>query len=83
MLNLFLKWLAVALIVLCLFSIATSLFAWYQLNLGGCREGCEAAQSYYALMHVGLIGLAGFGVSAFTAIHIRRYFERDNDRNRR
>ena len=75
--GLFLKWLTVALVALCVFSVLTSLFAWYQLNLGDCREGCDAAQTYYALLYVGVVGLTGFGVSAYAAHWIGRVFRSD------
>lgn len=75
--GLFLKWLTFALLALCVFSIGTSLYAWYQLNLGGCRNGCEAGQTYYALLHTGVVGLTGFGVSAYASHWIGRVFRGD------
>ncbi|MEL7546745.1 MAG: hypothetical protein AAGJ84_08845 [Pseudomonadota bacterium] len=79
MIGTFLKWLTVALIALCIFSIATSLFAWYQLNFGSCKAGCEAGQTYYALLHTGIVGLTGFGVSAYASHWIGSVFRGDRD----
>ena len=72
MLDLILKWTLIALIALAIFSAGIVLWALFQLNMGSCRDGCDGAQTLTAYLYVGLIGIAGFGVSAGAAYLIRR-----------
>ena len=72
MLQLFLKWLGIALIALTAFSAVTTLWAWYQLQFGACAAECADRQTFVAYFYMGLIGIAGFGCSAIAARIIGR-----------
>ncbi|MBR9835506.1 MAG: hypothetical protein GYB42_10050 [Alphaproteobacteria bacterium] len=76
MIDLALKWLARALVALMAFSALTTVYAWYELNVGACKAGCATEQTLEAFQYVGLIGLFGFSMSALAAFLIRRYFQR-------
>lgn len=78
MLVLFLKWLTIALVVLAVFSGLTALYGLYALQFGSCASGCDNAASVEAYKYVGLVGLTGFGVSAYAAHKIGQSFKRGN-----
>lgn len=76
MIEIALKWLAIALGALTAFSALTAIYAWYELNIGACKSGCETGQTLEAFQYVGLIGVFGFTMSALAAVIIRKYFQR-------
>jgi len=75
MLTLFLKWMTIALAILTVFSAMTALYGLYELNIGACSEACDNARTFTAYTYIGLVGLLGFGVSAYAAHTIAKSFE--------
>ncbi|MEM7492710.1 MAG: hypothetical protein AAF296_04970 [Pseudomonadota bacterium] len=71
MIDALLKWTLYALYGLLAFSAISVLYGLYGQYLSGCDEVCEQAASYRAFLEIGVIGLAGFGISAIAAYVIR------------
>lgn len=77
MLDLFLKWLFIALIVLVIGSIGFAAYHWYGLTFGSCSNGEAQCLGTVAGFYIGLIGTFGFGISAISAFVIRRILKTD------
>ncbi|WOR14046.1 hypothetical protein RYZ27_09735 [Hyphomonas sp. FCG-A18] len=72
MIDLILKWTFLALVLLIAFSAITIIYGLYGQYLSGCNGTCEKAHSYRAFLYIGIVGLSGFGCSAFAAYIIRK-----------
>ncbi|MEM1087030.1 MAG: hypothetical protein AAGH90_04820 [Pseudomonadota bacterium] len=66
-----LKWTQTALYGLMAFSAAAVIYGLYGRFMSGCRNACEQAPSYSAFLEIGVIGIAGFGMSLIAAHLIR------------
>lgn len=75
MLDLLLKWTQLALYLLLAFSAATVIYGLYGRYLSGCNSTCEQAASYSAFLEIGVIGIAGFGMSLIAAYFIRNWLK--------
>jgi len=75
MIDLILKWTQLALYLLIAFSAATVVYGLYGRYLSGCDGTCETASSYRAFLEIGVIGIAGFGLSLIAAHFIRGWLK--------
>lgn len=79
MIGLALKWLAMALFALALFSALTAIYMYYTLNYGACSEGGPDCATSLATLYAAGIGIAGFSVSAYAAHVIGKGFRQNGD----
>ena len=70
-----LKWTQIALYGLMAFSASAVLYGLYGRFLSGCRNTCEQAAGYSAFLEIGVIGIAGFGMSLIAAHFIRGWLD--------
>lgn len=79
MIGLGLKWLAMALLALAVFSALTAIFMYYTLNYGACAEGGPDCGTNLATLYAAGIGIVGFSVSAYAAHVIGKGFRQSGD----
>lgn len=78
MLALALKWLAIAMFALAVFSALTAIYMYYTLNFGSCREGSVACNTNLATLYAAGVGIVGFSVSAYAAHAIGKGFDKQD-----
>ena len=75
MIDLLLKWTQIALYLLIAFSAGTVIYGLYGRYFSGCNGTCEQVASYSAFLEIGVIGIAGFGMSLIAAHYIRGWLK--------
>jgi len=75
----YLKWITRILMVLTTLCAVMALASLYHLKVGECSGGGETCFAAVAVMYMFLVGVAGFGISAFAGYMIGKNLEKNGE----